>query len=113
MLGGIGNMFELLRNAKDLQAKAAEWQEQLTQKRFDAQTGGGAVAVTVDGRGSVMNVKIDPAATQDVELLEDLVQSAVRSAVDRAQQAMREELGQLTGGLNIPGLDGLLSGKPG
>jgi len=110
MLGGFGNILEMMRSAKDLQARMADFQKELVNKRFDAQTGGGAVRVTVDGKGTVVDVKIDPSATADVELLEDLIKSAVGAASARAHDAMREQLSQLTGGLNIPGLDNMLPG---
>ena len=110
MLGGFGNMIELMKNAKNIQARMAEYQQMLATKRFDAETGGGAVRVTVDGKGTVVDIKIEPSATEDVELLEELVKAAVCSAVSRAQEAMKDGLAEMTGGLNIPGLDGLLNG---
>jgi hypothetical protein len=108
MFGGFGNILDMMKNAKDLQARMQEFQKGLANKRFDAQTGGGAVRVTVDGKGMVVDVKIDPSATGDVELLEDLVKSAVCAACTRAHDAMREGLSQVTGGLNLPGLDNML-----
>jgi DNA-binding YbaB/EbfC family protein len=110
MFGGFGNILEMMKNAKDIQARMADFQKDLAAKRFDAQTGGGAVRVVVDGRGMVVDVKIEPSATADVELLEDLVKSAVCAAAGRAHDAMRDQLSSLTGGLNIPGLDNMLPG---
>jgi len=101
---------EMMKSAKDLQARMAEFQKELATRRYDAQSGGGAVRVVVDGKGMVVDVKIEPSATQDVELLEDLVKSAVCAAASRAHDAMRAELSQMTGGLNIPGLDSMLPG---
>jgi DNA-binding YbaB/EbfC family protein len=108
MLGGLGNMFDLVKNARDMQARVREMQEELAKKRFDAQTGGGAVRVTVDGRGTLVAVFIEPSATADLELLEDLIRGAVNAAVARSQDAMKEELARLTGGLNLPGLEAML-----
>jgi len=110
MLGGLGNMMEMLKNAKGIQERMAELQKELADRRFDAETGGGAVRVTVDGKGSMVDIKIDPAAAQDVELLEDLVKAAVCSATARAQAGIKEELSKVAGGLNIPGLDSMLPG---
>ncbi|HRX85819.1 MAG TPA: YbaB/EbfC family nucleoid-associated protein [Phycisphaerae bacterium] len=110
MFGGLGNIMEMMKSAKDLQARMAEFQKELATRRYDAQSGGGAVRVVVDGKGMVVDVKIEPSATQDVELLEDLVKSAVCAAASRAHDAMRAELSQMTGGLNIPGLDSMLPG---
>lgn len=111
MLSGLGNMFELLRNAKDIQARVKAMQDEMASKRFDAETGGGAVRVTVDGKGVVLNIAITPAAQGDTELLEDLIKSAVNAAVERAHAAMRDQLSELTGGLNLPGLDNMLGGQ--
>ena len=110
MLGGLGNMFDLLKNAKNIQAQVSEMQKNLVHQRYDAETGGGAVRVTVDGQGSIVNVKIDPPAAQDVELLEDLVKSAVNAADTRSQDAMKQEMAKLTGGLNLPTLESMLMG---
>ncbi len=109
MLGGFGNIVELMKNAKGIQERMAEFQKELGNKRFDAETGGGVVRVTVDGKGMVVDVKISPEATGDVELLEDLVKSAVCSAAKQAQDAMKQELANVTGGLNLPGLDNLFA----
>ena len=111
MLKGFGNLVDILKNAKDIQARMDDVQKELARKRFDAEAGGGAVRITVDGRGAVVDVKIDPAAVRDVELLEDLVKAAVGAATARAHDAMRQEVARLTGGLNIPGLDNVFSGQ--
>lgn len=111
MFGGFGNILEMMKSAKDIQARMTEVQKELAAKRFDAETGGGAVRITVDGKGTVVDVKIDPEAARDVELLEDLVKSAVCAATTRAHDAMREAISQITGGLNIPGLDNMLPGQ--
>ncbi|MCB9851026.1 MAG: YbaB/EbfC family nucleoid-associated protein [Phycisphaerales bacterium] len=108
MFGGFGNILDLMKNAKDIQARMAALQNDLANRRYDAETGGGAVRVVVDGKGAVVDVKIDPSATGDVELLEDLLKSAMSSATSRAHEAMREELSKMTGGLNLPGLEGML-----
>ncbi len=108
MLGGFGNIVELMKNARGIQERMAEFQNELGNKRFDAETGGGMVRITVDGKGVVVDVKIDPSATADVELLEDLVKSAACAATKRAQDEMKDGLAQMTGGLNLPGLEGLL-----
>jgi len=81
--------------------------------RYQADSGGGAVTATVDGRGTLVGIKIQPDATEDVELLEDLVTSAVRAASAKAQQAAQQDLAAMTGGMNIPGLSDLLGGPGG
>ena len=111
MLGGLGNLANLMMNAKDIQAKFARMQEELVSKRIEADSGGGMVRATVDGKGALVDIKIDPQAATDIELLEDLIKSAVGSATAKAHESMKEEMVALTGGLNIPGLTDMLGGK--
>lgn len=108
MLGGLGNMMEMMKSAKDIQARMAAFQEEVERMRFDAETGGGAVRVTLDGKFRMVDLKIEPSALEDRELLEDLIMSAVNSASVRAKEAMKAELAKVTGGINIPGLSDML-----
>jgi len=64
----------------------------------------------VDGKGVLIDIKIDPEATKDVELLEDFVKSAIGVAVTKSQEAMKNEMGALTGGLDLGGLTEMLGG---
>lgn len=95
-----------MRQAKELQAKLAKAQEELEDATVEATTGGGAVTITINGHQKVQSVKISPEAvdSEDVELLEDLVLTAMNEAVRKSQEMAQERLGALTGGLNIPGL---------
>ncbi len=110
MLGGIGNITSLLKSAGELQGRVAKLQDELAKRRFEGDAGGGMVRTTVDGKGTLVDIKIDPQTVGDVELLEDLVKAAVGAAVKKSQEAMRSELTSLTGGLNIPGLSEMLGG---
>jgi len=110
MFGGLGDLAGILKSAKQLQSQFARIQSEMAAKRFEAASGAGLVTATVDGAGSLVAVRIDPKAVQDVELLEDLVKAAVIAAVAKSQEAMKSELGALTGGLNIPGLSNMLGG---
>ena len=110
MLGGLGNLAGLLKSAKEMQTQMAKLQEELARRRYDADAGGGVIRATVDGKGTLINIKIDPEAVNDVELLEDLVKAAVCAAVAKSQEAMKRELASLTGGLNVPGLTEMLGG---
>ena len=108
MLGGFGNLAGILKSAKDLQGNLAKLQEQLAARRYEGGAGGGMVVATVDGRGSLVDIKIDPKAATDLELLEDLIKAAIGAAAAKSQDGMKQELGALTGGLNIPGLSQML-----
>ena len=96
----------LMRQAKELQAKLAKAQEELGNTTVEASAGGGAVTIVIDGQQRFHSVKISPEAIdpQDVELLEDLVLSAVNEAVKKSQELAQSRLGDLTGGFKIPGL---------
>ena len=108
MLGGLGNLANVLKTAKGLQDQMTKMQEELASRRFEGDAGGGMVRVTVDGRGNLVDVKIDPEAAKDVELLEDLVKAAVGAATTKSQEAMKNDVAAMTGGLNIPGLSDML-----
>ena len=96
----------MMRQARELQAKLAKAQQELSDTVVEASSGGGAVKVTIDGQQKIQSVKISPEVLNpdDVELLEDLVLTAVSEAIAKSQEVAAERLGGLTGGLKIPGL---------
>jgi len=96
----------IIRQAQELQAKLAKAQQELSNTTIEASSGGGAVKVTIDGQQKIQSVKISPEVInpEDVELLEDLVLTAVREAISKSQEAAAKRLGGLTSGLKIPGL---------
>jgi len=96
----------ILRQAQQLQAKLAKAQEELGSITVDATSGGGAVKVVLDGHLKIHSVEISPEVVEagDVELLQDLVMTAVNEAVAKSQDLVSRRLSSLTGGLNIPGL---------
>jgi DNA-binding YbaB/EbfC family protein len=108
MFGSLGNMAEMLKKAKSLQENMQKMQNELAEKRFEADAGAGMVRAQVNGKGDLIQVKIDPEALHDVELIEDLVVAAVGAAIKKAQEAAKAEMAQLTGGLNLPGLTDML-----
>ena len=96
----------ILRQAQQLQAKLAKAQEELGSITVEGTSGGGAVKVVIDGHQKVHSVQISPEAVEagDVELLQDLVMTAVNEAITKSQELVNKRLSSLTGGLNIPGL---------
>jgi len=99
-------MNKFMRQAQELQARLAKAQQELSNLTLEASSGGGVVKVTIDGQQNIQSVKISPEVINpdDVELLEDLVLTAVREAIAKSQEAAAQSLGGLTGGLKIPGL---------
>ena len=91
-----------------------ELQEKLAEESVTAKSGGGMVEATVDGRGNIKAVRLEPTVVdpEDVEMLEDLVVAAVTEAQRRAREKMEEEMKEATGGLPFGGggLSGLLGG---
>ena len=96
----------LIKQAQQLQAKLAKAQEELGNKTVEASSGGGAVKVVMDGHQKVHSVEITPevADSGDVEILQDLVMTAVNEAIAASQELAADHLGKVTGGLNVPGL---------
>jgi len=96
----------MMNQVQKLQEKLAKAQEELGNLTLEVSSGGGVVTVTIDGQQNIQSVKISPEVVNpdDVELLEDLVLTAVREAITKSQEAAAESLGGLTGGLKIPGL---------
>ena len=96
----------MMQQAQKLQAQLAKAQQELETLTIEASSGGGAVTVTVSGQQKILAVKISPEVVnpEDVEMLEDLILTAVSEAISKSQQAAAERLGGLTGGLKIPGL---------
>lgn len=103
---GGGNMNNLMKQAQKLQKEMAQAQQELEEKEFEASVGGGAVLVKVNGKKEVLSIKIKEEVVDpdDVEMLEDLVLSAVNEALKKAEDETANKMGKLTGGMNIPGM---------
>lgn len=103
-LGG-GNMNNLMKQAQMLQKKMEEAQKEAEKEEFEASVGGGAVSVRVSGKKEVLSIKIKPEVVDedDVEMLEDLVLSAVNEALRKAEEETSSKMSKLTGGMNMPG----------
>ncbi len=100
------NLGNIMNQAKMMQARLAQIQEEMAKKTVEASSGGGMVTVVVNGRQEILSVKIEPEVVNpdDVEMLQDLVQAAVNDALRKAQEMMAQEMAKVTGGLKIPGL---------
>jgi DNA-binding YbaB/EbfC family protein len=103
---------QLFQLGQQMQAKLAEMQAKLEQETVTVSSGGGLVEATVDGKGTIRALRIDPSAVdpEDVEMLEDLVVAAVSEAQRRSQEKMEAEMRQATGGMPLPDLGSLLGG---
>ncbi|SFG98688.1 hypothetical protein SAMN05660649_03405 [Desulfotomaculum arcticum] len=101
-----GNMAKMMKQVQKMQAEMAKMQEELGNRTVESTAGGGVVKAVANGKLEVLAVEIKPEAVdpEDVEMLQDLILTAVNEALRKAQEMMTTEMGKLTGGLNIPGL---------
>lgn len=100
----MADFLKILQQAQQVQGRLQQIQEELQQKVVTGTAGGGMVTVEADGRGQIKRVRIDPTVVNpsDVEMLEDLVSVAVSDAQQKAAALAQEEMGKITGGLNLP-----------
>ncbi|MEN6414896.1 MAG: YbaB/EbfC family nucleoid-associated protein [Veillonellales bacterium] len=104
MFGNMGNMAGMMKKVQKLQADMAKLQEELKTRTMEVTAGGGAVKVVITGEKQIQSLKISPTAVdpEDVEMLEDLVAAAVNEAIKKVDDMMAQEMGKLTGGMNLP-----------
>ncbi len=100
----MADIFKILQQAQQMQGRLQQMQEELQHKVVTGSAGGGLVSVEADGRGQVRRIRIDPslAGGADVEMLEDLVVVAVNDAQKKATELAQEEMGKITGGMDLP-----------
>ena len=96
----------MMRQVQKMQDEIRAKQEELEAKEYTGTASGGMVSVTMTGKHEITAVHIKPEAVDpdDLEMLEDLIAAAVNSAVAAVDKDSEEEMGRLTGGMNIPGL---------
>ena len=96
---------KMLKQAQDLQKRMAQMQDDMENKTVET-TSGGVIKVVVSGKMHVESITIDPEAVdpEDVEMLEDLVLTAINEGLLKAQEMVSKEMSSLTGGFKIPGL---------
>lgn len=106
MGGGFGGMQQLMKQANQLQTKMKKKQEELALAEYEGTSGGGAVKVRVNGDYKVLALHIneDVVKEGDVEMLQDLVTTAVNDALLTAKTTSSKEMEKLTGGMNVPGM---------
>lgn len=100
--GGMGNMQNLMKQAQKMQADMQKKQEEVSSKIFEASAGGSAVTVQATGEKVLTEIKISPDVVdkEDIEMLQDLILTAVNEVMSKADAAMQNEMGSF----NIPGM---------
>jgi hypothetical protein len=98
------NLGNLMKQAQQMQSRMAEMQAELERVEMTGQAGGGMVKVTLNGKGEMRAIKIDPKLIDpaEVEVLEDLVIAAAKDAKSKVEEHVAGEMGKLTGGLPLP-----------
>lgn len=99
MRGQLGN---LMQQAQKMQENLARAQEELATLEVNGQAGGGMVQITLTGKMDVRRVRIDKAAGEDLEMLEDLIAAAFNDAVNKANEETQKRMSQATAGMPIP-----------
>jgi hypothetical protein len=98
------NLGNLMKQAQEMQSKMAELQTRMQEMEISGTAGGGMVEVVITGKGEMRRLSIDKSIVdpEDKEMLEDLVVAAFNDAKGKAEQAMQEEMQEVTGGLKLP-----------
>jgi len=118
-LKGLKSLAGLMGNAGELREKMEAMQAELAGLTTEADAGAGAVRVVVNGKMQVISVTLDPmmiaslageGADADKQMIEELILSATNEAMSRAQELVRQEMSKLTGGMDMPALEGLMGG---
>lgn len=99
------NIGNLMKQAQQMQAKMEDMQAQLADAEISGQSGGGMLKITLSGKGAAKSVKIDPTLIDpnDPEMLEDLIVAALNDARVKLDAFTQEKMGEVTGGLQLPG----------
>ena len=102
----MNNMNQMMKQVKKMQEQMMKAQEELGSKMVEGTAGGGVVTVSCNGHKKITNIVIKPEAVDpdDVEMLQDLVLTAVNDALTKADELANNDMGKLTGGMKIPGL---------
>jgi len=103
MAKGIGN---IMKQAQQMQQRIARVQQELELREVEAAAGGGMVTAVVSGKMQLVSLNIEKEVVDpdDVEMLQDLISAAINEALKKSQEMMQEEMGKVTGGMNLPGL---------
>jgi DNA-binding YbaB/EbfC family protein len=98
------NFTQMMKQAQELQGRMAEMQAEMERTTVEGRSGGGMVTVTLNGKGDMAGVKIDPSLVkpEEAEILEDLIVAAHADAKSKVEDAMKDKMKALTGGLPLP-----------
>ena len=103
---GAQNQGNMMKKIQQMQEDMTRIQEEIEATEYTSSVGGGAVEVTVNGSHEVLSIKMQPDVVdpEDIEMLEDLLISALTESIKKANDAMDQGMEKAKGGLSIPGL---------
>ena len=106
---GPSNMQSMIKQAQKIQDDMTALQEELDKREYEIKAGGGAVTVKINGKLEVLSLEISPEIVDpdDIETMSDIIIAGVNEAIKKVNETNSEEIGKVTGGLNIPGIPGL------
>ena len=104
--GGAQNMNQMIKQAQKMQDQITELQEDIEARDFTATAGGGAVEVVITGKKTIKSLTLKPEVVdpEDIDMLQDLIISAVNEAVNNVESTTEAEMSKITGGVSLPGL---------
>ena len=104
--GGAQNMNQMIKQAQKMQDEITALQEDIEARDFTATAGGGAVEVTLSGKKIIKSLNLKPEVVdpEDIEMLQDLIISAINEAVNNIETTTESEMSKITGGVALPGL---------
>ncbi len=107
--GNIPGMGNIMKQVQQMVEDQQKMEEELAEQRIETSAGGGMVKAVVNGKNELLEIKIDRQVVDpdDVEMLQDLIVSAIREAIEKVRAIRDERVRELTGGLNIPGMPGM------
>ena len=107
--GGPSNMQSMIKQAQKIKDDMSALQEELDKREYEIKAGGGAVTVKINGKLEVLSLDISPEIVDpdDIETMSDVIIAAMNEAIKKVNETNSEEMGKVTGGLNIPGIPGL------
>ena len=102
----MANMNQMMKQAQQMQAKLGTLQKELETREFEGSSGGGMVKAIVNGKQELIDIIIDKECVDpsDVEMLQELVKTALNQALTTSQESVNKAMSKVTGGLSIPGL---------
>ena len=106
MGGGPSNLNAMIKQAQKMQEDMAAKQEELDAREYDISAGGGVVGVKINGKREILSIDIKPEIVDpdDIEMLQDLILTAVNQVISEVETTSAQEMQKVTGNMSMPGM---------